>query len=120
MRAGESGMYWWTNDKDRIKENQYEVIMMNTPSSLSGRNWYPFLLDIYWDRILHEHLSIGEYGDPLYIKETGEKIYCKNEAWEITSEEGAITTISISQSNGIDIEDRLIKLKNYLISHLRL
>lgn len=120
MRAGESGMYWWTNDKERIKENQYEVIMMNTPSSLSGRHWYPFLLDVYWDRTLHEHLSIGEYGNALYVKDTKEEIYCKNGAWEITNEEGSITSISIPQDNGIDIEDRLIKLKNYLISHLRL
>ncbi|GAB6120586.1 GmrSD restriction endonuclease domain-containing protein [Dysgonomonas termitidis] len=120
MRAGDSGMYYWENDRERQKNNAYEVIMMNTPSSLSGRHWYPFLLDVYWDGTLHEHLLIGEYGDPLYIKETGEKIYCKNEAWEITNEEGAITTISIPQDNGIDIEDRLIKLKNYLISYLKL
>lgn len=120
MRAGDSGMYYWVNDGEKEKNNPYEVIMMNTQSSLSGRHWYPFLLDVYWDKTLHPHLSIGEYGDALYLKDTKDKIYCKNGAWEITSEDGVITTISISQNNGIDIEDRLINIKNYLISLLNL
>lgn len=118
MRSGNSGMYYWTNDPDRKKDNQYEVIMMNTFSSLSGRHWYPFLLEVYWDSNLNEHLSIGEYGDPLYIKETGKKIYCKNEAWEIIDKDDNKTVVTISQENGIDIEDRINVLKSYLASYL--
>jgi hypothetical protein len=120
MRSGNSGMYYWTNDAERKKENQYEVIMMNTPFSLSGKHWYPFLLEVYNDNRLKEYLSIEEYGSPLYIKGTGEKINCKNEVWEIIDKDNNITSISISQENNFDVEDRVDVLKKYLLSYFDL
>jgi hypothetical protein len=120
MRSGNSGMYYWTNDKERRKDNQYEVFMMNTFSSLSGRHWNPFLLEVYNDSRLKEYLSIEEYGNPLYIKETGEKIYCKNEAWEIIDKDNNRTLIPISQKDGLDVEDRISILKTYLFSRFDL
>lgn len=120
MRSGNSGMYHWINDPDRKKDSQYEVVMMNTFSSLSGRHWDPFLLEVYWDSRLNEYLSIGEYGDPLYIKETGEKIYCKNGAWEIIDNDNKTTHVLINQENGLDVEDRIGILKKYLFSRFGL
>jgi hypothetical protein len=49
MRKGSSGVFWWRNDPNKKKQNQYEIIMMNTALSLNGKHWDPFLYTLYKD-----------------------------------------------------------------------
>jgi hypothetical protein len=77
MREGNSGVYYWLNDPSRIRENQYEVIMMNTAYSTSGKHWNPFLYEIFHNDDFSGQLSLEDYNAPLIINKTGEKISSK-------------------------------------------
>jgi hypothetical protein len=115
MREGNSGVYYWLNDPSRIRENQYEVIMMNTAYSTSGKHWNPFLYEIFHNDDFSGQLSLEDYNAPLIINKTGEKIRLSNLGWNISnSNDEPIDTINIEQENGVDIEDRILVLKTYL------
>ena len=113
MRKGNSGVYFWRNDPARIKENPYEIIMMNTALSLNGKHWNPFLFTIFTDAGFQGKFSLEEYDAPLIINETLKKVRCDNSAWLIfDSDNNLIQTISIPQQDGIEMKDRIEIFKN--------
>lgn len=113
MRKGNSGVFWWKNDPTRVKENPYEIIMMNTSISLNGKHWDPFLYTIYKDDAFEGEFTLEEYGAPLIINKTLRKVYCKNSCWEIYDVDNVlIRSIEIPQHNGIDTIDRIKLFKN--------
>jgi hypothetical protein len=119
MRKGKSGVFCWRRDQSRIKENQYEIFMMNTPLSLVGRHWDPFLYTVYSDKDLNQKLSLGEYGSALIVNSQNVIFKCFNKYWEVCDREDKfIERIEISQEEGIDVVDRIEILKKYIISIL--
>jgi hypothetical protein len=113
MRKGNSGVYWWKNDPSRIKENQYEIIMMNTAITLNGKHWNPFLYTVYLDEGLKGEFTLEEYDAPLIINKTLQKIKCKNSSWEVfNAYDILIQTIEIPQNNNIDTIDRIELFKS--------
>lgn len=115
MRQGNSGVYWWRNHKDQVKEKPYEVIMMNTGLSLNGKHWDPYLLAVSKFMEFKKHVTLEEYGASLILHKTSDKINCKNDSWEILDTNNVfIKSIPIPQSNGIDTTDRIELLRNYL------
>jgi hypothetical protein len=120
MRSGWSGVYWWKRDGNRIKENQYEIIMMNTEFSTSGRNWDPFLYVLYTDESMNGKFSLEEYGHPLVHIKTNLRIKCANSCWEIyDGDNQLIKSIDIPQQNGIDCEDRIYYFKKNILPTLK-
>lgn len=112
MRKGKSGVYWWRSDPQKLKDNQYEIIMMNTAVTLNGKHWDPFLFTLYTDEDLAGKCTLGEYNDPLIINSTLEEIRCTNNTWQIHNTlTGSIHSIEIPQSEGHDMHDRLELLK---------
>ncbi len=117
MRSGNSGVYYWYNDNDHVKENPYEMYMMNTSLSLGGKHWNPFLYEIKNDVEFSKLLSIDDYYSPLTIKKTNDTIICKNDRWQILNSQGEeINSILIPQKEGIDTQDRIDIMKEYLRS----
>jgi hypothetical protein len=115
MRQGNSGVYWWRSDKDHIKENPYEVFMMNTALSTNGKHWDPYLLVVSRFPEFKNVVTIEEYGASLVLNKTSEKINCRNDSWEILDTNSVfVKSIAIPQVNGIDTVDRIELLKNYL------
>ena len=108
MRKGNSGVFWWPKDPSKVKENQYEVIMMNTSFTLNGKHWDPFLYTLKFRNGLNEEFTLEEYGAPLIINNTLQKVRCKNSCWEVSDLNDTLThTIEIPQMNGIDAVDRI-------------
>jgi hypothetical protein len=108
MRKGNSGVYWWCNDSQRVKQNQYEVIMMNTALSLNGKHWDPFLYVLYTDLAFKGEFSLEEYAAPLIINKTNQRVRCKNNSWDIFDNNNElIKSIDIPQDNGVDTIDRI-------------
>lgn len=117
MRKGDSGVYYWKNDPTRTKNNQYELVMMNTSKALNGKHWDPFLYVLFNDNELKEFLSLEDYGAPLIINHTGKKVKCMNSCWEIYDcNDVLIEAITITQENGIDEVDRIELIKTHLNS----
>ena len=115
MRQGNSGVYWWRNDKDHVKENPYEIYMMNTSLSTNGKHWDPYLLVLSRLNEFQKGLSLEEYGASLIVNKSNHKINCKNSFWEILDNNNIlIQTIAINQLNGIDLEDRIELFKVHL------
>jgi hypothetical protein len=111
MRAGNYGRYFRRNDES------YNLIMMNTASSTSGRHWCPYFYQAMKEPVVKDNCSLGEYGDPLVINPKQIKIHCLNDAWKITDmEDNEIRQEPIPQcANGFDTVDRvehLIELVN--------
>ena len=120
MRHGNSGVYYWRRDESRIKENPYEVFMMNTSLSLNGKHWDPFLYVISRDDDFTKELTLEEYGNLLIINKTNEHIKCLNSSWEILDENNILSkSLSIKQANGIDVVDRIELLKKHLKSVIK-
>jgi hypothetical protein len=118
MRYGRSGVYYWRNDPSRTKIYPYELFMMNTPLSLNGRHWDPFLYTIYLDENFKDNFTLEEYGAPL-ISDKNEKIRCLNEAWYFYDGDGnLIKKIDIPQENGIDKVDRIELLKENVLTNI--
>ncbi len=116
MRKGNSGCYNWYNDDERNKKNPYRIWMMNTPSSLSGRHWSPFLYAISLDERIKDKVYLGEYGDKLIIRNSNQKVECKNSYWAFLDEDGTeLDTLIINQTEGIDTEDRIEKIITYIL-----
>jgi hypothetical protein len=120
MRSGWSGVYWWKRDGDRIKDNQYEIIMMNTAFSTTGRHWDPFLYVLYTDESLSGLFYLEEYGHPLVHIKTNQRIRCANSCWEIYDvNDLPLKSIDIPQQNGIDSEDRIDFFKQNILPTLK-
>lgn len=119
MRFGNSGVYYWYNDDNRIKKNPYEIYMMNTALSLNGRHWNPFLFSLNNDEEFVNYLSIEDFYSPLTIKSTGDIIFSRNSRWQILNDrKEEIKSIPVPQKDGIDVEDRIEIMKDYLRSYL--
>lgn len=119
MRKGNSGVYNWYNDSNRIKENQYEVYMMNTPQALSGRHWNPFLFEVAHRENIITKVTLEEYGAPIVINKTNEKLYCKNDGWYLyDTADQLIKKIEVAQHDGNDTEDRIELITNFLLDYL--
>jgi len=114
MRSGNSGVYYWPSWDGEIK--QYELIMMNTAHSLNGYNWNPFLYQLKNDSELSAFLSLENYGSPITFR-NGDSLTCRQDHWEITMGDEIVKVIDIAQSEGIDIEDRVQKIKKYILEN---
>ncbi|EPR73437.1 hypothetical protein ADIWIN_1467 [Winogradskyella psychrotolerans RS-3] len=119
MRKGKSGVYNWYNDPERIKANQYEVYMMNTPQALSGRHWNPFLYEIAQNDSFKSKVTLEEYGAKLVLNKKNEKLECKNDGWYLYDSEDNVTQkLEIDQTDGNDIEDRIEIITDFLNNYL--
>lgn len=90
--------------------NSYMFLVMQTKTQLSQNSYYPYL-----KVAADSHLSKDDMGQRLIFGD--EHIICTNNSYlRRKNEDGAIVdTISITQnSDGIDTEDRIIVLKNYI------
>ncbi|MCL2312557.1 MAG: DUF262 domain-containing protein [Firmicutes bacterium] len=117
MRTGNFGMYYWKNDTNHSKQNQYEVIMMNTEKSLGGKNWEIFSYTLYHCSEFAGKLALGNFacqGDKLKIVCVNAEIECLNDKFVVLQDE-QIREYQISQSEaGIDLEDRIEKGKDII------
>lgn len=119
MRDGNSGIYYWYSDPDRKKENQYEMYMMNTPQSLNGRHWNPFLYVLSKSDEFKGKISLEEYGALITIISSNQKIECKNDHWWICDGDGnLVQRIDIKQQDGVDLEDRIELITEFLNTNI--
>ena len=125
MRAGNHGRYYRYDDSDISEnsdgeDNQYNLIMMNTPSSTSGRNWNPYFYQVMDEQKIADKCSLGEYGAPLQIDSKQIKIHSLNSAWQICDmEENEIKQEPIPQcENGFDAVDRVEHLIEFISNSL--
>ena len=118
MRQGNYGIYYCHNGS----EKPYEIIMMNTEKSISGKNWNVFLYTLYHLPDFAEKLSLGDYAyyqdNKLKIKNSDVEIGCYNDKY-VVSQNKIDTEYLILQSNGIDIEDRIEKGKQIINALLK-
>jgi len=117
MRKGRFAMFYWENPEDK----NYELIMMNTEKSISGKNWNVFLRTLSVQPELRGKLELGDYayqGDKLRILEANCEMECLNDRYVIHRDEESIN-YPILQENGIDQEDRVIKGKEIILSLLK-
>lgn len=113
MRHGTSGVYWWRGHTNGIKTEPYNIIMMNTAFSTSGKHWDPFLYTLYETSDSKEDLDLEEYNAPLIFNQKNIKVRNTNSAWEIYDlTDQLIQKITIPQENGIDLINRIELFKN--------
>lgn len=97
----------------KVDERPYMFSVLQTKSQWSSNTYMPFLKAAD-DR----HLSKEDLGQRLIY---GDKhIICSNDAYLLrnNSDESVIETITITQNTeGIDTEDRILKLKEYISTH---
>lgn len=93
----------------------YLFSVMQTKSAWSQNTYMPYLKEAD-----NAHLSRDDMGQCLIYADV--YIVCENDAYEIynTKDDSLIGTIPISQNDdGIDVEDRIIKLKKYIKKNLQ-
>lgn len=94
------------------EEKPYLFSVMQTKSQWSQNTYLPYLKEVDEDHLSRD--DMGQrliYGDEYIICDNSKYLLCKNEGDEV------VETITINQnSDGIDIEDRIEKLKQYIIS----
>lgn len=96
---------------ESAKEKPYMFSVMQTRTQWSSNTYMPFLKAA--DR---SHLSREDFGQRLVYG--NEHIICDNSAYIVRNNEdnSVVDTIKIAQNeNGIDIEDRIVKLTDYLV-----
>ena len=95
-------------------ENPYLFLVMQTRTQLSQNSYYPYL------KVASEpHLSKDDMGQRLIFD--NEHIICTNSSYlRRKNDDNSITdTIGIAQNeDGIDTEDRIIVLKNYIKANM--
>ena len=95
--------------------NPYMFLVMQTRQQLSGNSYYPYL------KVASEsHLSKDDMGQKLVFGD--EHIICTNNSYlrRKNEDESIVDTISIPQNeDGIDTEDRIIVLKNYIKANFK-
>ena len=94
--------------------NPYMFLVMQTKTQMSPNSYYPYL------KVASDaHLSKDDMGQRLIFGD--EHIICTNNAYlrRKNEDEAIVDTISIAQNDdGIDTEDRIIVLKNYIKANL--
>lgn len=119
MRKGNSGVYYWYYDPNRVKENQYQMYMMNTSQALSGKHWNPFHFEIAQNENFRSKVTLEEYGANLILNKTNEKLESKNDSWHLLdADDNPIKVITIHQKNGNDNEDRIEVINHFLTDYL--
>lgn len=91
-------------------ENPYLFLVMQTKTLLSPNSYYPYL-----KVASKEHLSKDDMGQRLIFGD--EHIICTNNSYlrRKNEDESIVDTIRIAQNDdGIDTEDRIMVLKNYI------
>ena len=91
-------------------ENPYLFLVMQTKTLLSPNSYYPYL-----KVASKEHLSKDDMGQRLIFGD--EHIICTNNSYlrRKNDDESIVDTIRIAQNDdGIDTEDRIMVLKNYI------
>ena len=122
MRNSHYGKYYWHGS--RTAPHRYNLIVMSTEHSLSGRNFDAFLKTIYDLNNGNDnaHLQLGEYSYSMYNNEDRDKIFIikedkevylsmDNECFKVFDKETnePIETIDIPQDiDGFDTQDRII------------
>lgn len=101
----------WNDDPEA---NPYMFRVMQTESRLSESSYYPAL-----KATSDSHLSKKYYGDRLIFGD--EYITCEKDSYLIRKNEddSIVGTIPIPNNDGIDTEDRIILLKNYIKEHFK-
>ena len=105
FRPGSYGKYTW-NDYDN---KPYELAIMLTETKWSENTYQPFLKAVDSDKLSRDDLG-------QYIVLSNIYIACENDAYVIydNETEEEIDRLPISQNeSGIDLEDRIIKLKGH-------
>ena len=111
MRHGKSGVYWWHD-----RNYPYEVIMMDTPKSLKGYHWNPFLFTLS-KKI--NNSKIENYKSPLSLPGEKFSLRCFNSQYVLEGASEKIT-FDIPQEGGLDKIDRIdwilsvLKEKGYI------
>lgn len=106
------GLYGKLSNVD-AKNEPYMFSVLQTKSYWSQNTYMPFL-----KAADDEHLSKDYMGQRLVF---GDKhIICTNDAYQIrdNKDEAVIDTLPISQKDGIDSEDRIVKLREYIATNL--
>lgn len=109
-RPDEYGKMW----NDDAGGNPYMFRVMQTETRLSESSYYPAL-----KAASDSHLSKKHYGDRLIFDDV--YITCEKDSYLIRKNEddSIIETIIIPNNDGIDTEDRIILLKNYIKEHFK-
>jgi hypothetical protein len=95
---------------NNVEANPYSYLVMQTKTQVSENSYYPYL-----KIVSEENLSKDDFGQRLIFGD--EHIICTNNSYEIRKNENnsVIRELFIKQnSDGIDTEDRVIKLKQYI------
>lgn len=96
-----------------VKEKPYMFSVLQTKSQWSSNSYIPYL------KVADDsHLSRDDMGQRLVYGDT--HIVCQNESYLLRNneDESVIETIEIAQNEqGVDIEDRIVKLKEYIAMH---
>ena len=110
FRPNRYGKYYW---KDFI-EKPYELIVIWAPARISGNAYQPFLATIGETSI--NYFNDNYEGRILFKGES--YLTCTNNSYQIKDkEDNLIEEIKIKQdSNGIDIENRIDKIKQYILT----
>lgn len=105
-RPGSFGKMW----NDAKEPKPYTFSVMQTRSQISSNTYVPFL-----KAASEDHLSRDDYGQRLIFGD--EYIVCANDAFlrKKSEDDSIVDTITIPQTDeGIDTEDRVLVLKNYI------
>lgn len=105
-RPGSFGKMW----NDAKEPKPYTFSVMQTRSQISSNTYVPFL-----KAASEDHLSRDDYGQRLIFGD--EYIVCANDAFfrKKNEDDSTVDTIKISQTEeGVDTEDRVLVLKNYI------
>jgi hypothetical protein len=99
---------------DDVANKPYMYSVMQTKTQLSQNTYMPYLKEAD-----DAHLSRDEMGQRLVYKDV--YVVCENDSYGVYKNEDneLVDTVSISQNDkGIDTEDRIIKLKEYISSSM--
>ena len=91
---------------------RYQIIALKSESKLSPFSYSPFLYEIDENRVPAKDNGQRLVFDNIYIQNLEDSFGIFRE-----SDDSEIDTIKINQTYGIDTEDRIVKLRDYLINH---
>lgn len=118
MRFGAHGMYVWrgSNNLPNARKNNYELYMMNTPSSLSGKHWDPFLFTLF--KRNSTSFKLEDLGEDLYFIKYDCFVKCNETEWIFRRPDyNEFYRLQIPQDeNGIDQIDRIDFFENSIMS----
>lgn len=90
----------------------YQIIALRSPTKLSPFSYSPYLHEIDESRVPAIDNGQKLIFDNVYVRMLYDSFQVLRE-----SNDSIIDSVKIDQVKGIDIEDRVVKLRNYLIEH---